>query len=148
MGQLQALIAAQSRDDQTHRLRRRRKEVRATDLGTPADPGAGWTALNNAPSYDGYGYLADRYGSEQPSTLVGISMIWGAEEVAFHRGKTCRGCHNAIQGDHRPRRTEGRGFNHYCLVCSASSKDPRQWPPPLSGRMAARKLKGGVGQGV
>ncbi len=124
---LARLVAQQSRDQQTWRLRPRRHEVRATDLGTEEEPDAGWDYLANAP---------DR--PRKPSVLVGISRVWTAADVSFHRGQECQACHNQIRS--------GRGVRlHYCLICSASSDDPRQWPPPLSARMARRKLRGGVG---
>lgn len=132
---LRALIAQQSRDDQTWRLRPRRREVRATDLAGPwsgDDPQAGWDYLSNVPDH-----------RVNPSVLVGVSKIWGAAEARFRPGQTCPACKNAI-------RRGRRHLLHFCLCCSASSDDPRQRaaqaPPPLAKRVGGRKqLKGGVG---
>lgn len=133
---LQALIASQSRDDQRRRIRPQAHMRNATDLGTAANPKAGWEVLAQAPDT-----------RSRPSVLVGISKTWGPAEAAYDPAvHVCPAC-----GD-RIRRGPTVGL-HYCLVCSASSDDPRRWPhqyDPQTRRGRAtrsgRVLRGGTGR--
>lgn len=134
MKTLQALIASQSRDDQSRRVRPHEHETNATDLGTAAHPNAGWDLLAGAPDH------------RKPSVLVGVSKTWGPVEVVYDPALcVCPACGDQI------RRGPSVGL-HYCLVCSASSDDPRQLPhqyDPQRRRVrtrAGRALKGGTGR--
>lgn len=100
-----ALVIAQDRDRRRARLRRSRREVRATDLG-PDD--LGQAVLDCGP---------DR----RPSTLVGVSMTWDARHVSYvPKRMRCPACGDRLRGT--------RDLEHYCLCCSASSTDPTQHP--------------------
>ncbi len=157
--QIVALIAAQSRDDQTWKLRLRRHEVRAADLDTRAEPDRGRQVLEGAIER---GELAALRLSQladdriRAAVLVGFTPTWTAAIVHFDpaRGRACPCC-GGTQGRSPLKRGE------HCLCCGGTRRHPVQEPmqevsdkfdpgrraklglPPLRGRV--RRLKGGVG---
>lgn len=101
------LIRQQARDDASRRVRRVGRIINATDLGSSSNPAAGWDYLTSR---------ADRRG---PVSIIGTSRVWGTEDTTYTPGHRCPAC-----GGHLTR-VASMG---YCVVCSASSDDPRQWP--------------------
>ena len=121
---LQRLIADQSKDDQTWRLlderfgRKRGRVFKATDLG---------------PNDEGWAYLADAIDERPPAHLIGTTLIWGADVTSYHpRRMVCPACGDWL-GD--PSRRDDGAF---CLVCSASSGTPKQWPANVMVRPRTR----------
>lgn len=167
--ELRALIAEQSRDDQTWRLRRHeftKHEIRVADLDTAADPDRGRRILEGAPargldalpSWRIASLRASQHADDRirASVLIGFTPTWTGEIAHFDpaRGRPCPCC-----GGTCDRSDLGRG--KVCVVCSGMRRHPIQEPmqevsdkfdpgrraklglPPLRTRM--QRLKGGVG---
>jgi hypothetical protein len=114
------LTAQQGRDDRAVNVRKRRREVRACDMGSVGQAVLDATVgreLDPADAVEMYLDAEDLGWTElPPRVLVGLTPVWGGAVTGYDPARdVCPGCNDAVL---RP--------EELCLVCHATRLAPRQ----------------------